>query len=192
MEYRMNYFYALGLLCMGAGFLFFHASYRQTRQHQHQFAASTVLKKNYMQPKLRGGASKQVWVTPESQPFDQDHVASSTKHLVIVAGHSVIVSGNLEEAGLDESVWWLLDYQRNHGMPEAILGHIRAGINEANQDPEALLVFSGGQTRPLTGPLSEGSSYFGVSDAMKLWPAGSTVRARTVAEEFATDSFENL
>jgi hypothetical protein len=138
--------------------------------------------------RLRG----RVWVTLDAQPFDQDHVASSAKHLVIVAGHSVIVSGNLEDAGTDESVWWLLDYQQGRGMPQAILGHIQAGIQEASQDPEALLVFSGGQTRPLTGPLSEGSSYFEVADAMKLWPVGSTVRARTVAEEFATDSFENL
>lgn len=139
-------------------------------------------------PRLRG----RVWVTLDAQPFDQDHVATNAKHLVIVAGHSVVVSGNLEDAGTDESVWWLLDYQRGRGMPQAIVGHILAGINEASRDPESLLVFSGGQTRPLTGPLSEGTSYFAVADALKLWPKGSTVRARTVAEEFATDSFENL
>ena len=58
-------------------------------------------------PRLRG----RVWVTLDAQPFDQDQVASNAKHLVIVAGHSVVVSGNLEDAGTDESVWWLLDYQ---------------------------------------------------------------------------------
>ncbi len=53
-------------------------------------------------------------------------------------------------------------------------------------------MFSGGETRAVTGPVTEGASYFHVADAMKMWPAGGTVRARTVTEEFATDSFENL
>jgi hypothetical protein len=102
------------------------------------------------------------------------------------AGHSVAPAKSASHQR------WLLDYQRGRGMPQAILGHILAGIQEAAQDPEALLVFSGGETRPVTGPLSEGTSYFEVADAMKLWPPGASVRARTVAEEFATDSFENL
>jgi hypothetical protein len=112
--------------------------------------------------------------------------------LIIVAGHSVTISGHLEDAGEDESDWFLLDYQKGQGLPEAIKGHIQAGIDEANRDPESLLVFSGGETRAITGPLTEGSSYFQVADAMNLWPVGGTVRARTVTEEFATDSFENL
>lgn len=87
---------------------------------------------------------------------------------------------------------FLLDYQQGQGLPEAIKAHIQAGIDAANKDPDSLLVFSGGETRAVTGPLTEGASYFHVADAMKLWPAGSTVRARTVTEEFATDSFENF
>jgi hypothetical protein len=132
----------------------------------------------------------------------------------MVAGHSVTISGHLEDAGLDETDWYLLDYQRGHGLPQAIVAHITAGIQQARQDPDALLIFSGGETRPITGPLAEGSSYFHVADAMNLWniaestgsEAGgaaaaaaivskastNTVRARTVTEEFATDSFENL
>mmetsp|Transcript_16226 Transcript_16226/g.23867 ORF Transcript_16226/g.23867 Transcript_16226/m.23867 type:complete len:330 (+) Transcript_16226:94-1083(+) len=140
-------------------------------------------------PRLRGS---RVWVKNDAQRFNENNVASSAKNLVMVAGHSVIVSGDVEDAGLDESVWWLFDYQKGQGMPEAIVGHIRAGIEASHNDPESLLIFSGGQTRSATGPLSEGSSYFEVSDAMELWPKGSTVRARTVAEEYATDSFENL
>jgi hypothetical protein len=173
-ERLKNLFYSVSLVTMFGGLLLFRASR----------TPPTTLSTN-----LRRGRA---WVTIEAQPFDQDHVASSAKNLVIVAGHSVLVAGNLEDADKDEGVWWLLDYQRGRGMPQAIVGHIRAGIHQAHQDPEALLVFSGGQTRPLTGPLSEGTSYFEVADAMKLWPVGSTVRARTVAEEFATDSFENL
>lgn len=87
---------------------------------------------------------------------------------------------------------FLLDYQKGQGLPEAIKGHIQAGIDEANRDPDSLLVFSGGETRAVTGPSTEGASYFHVADAMNMWPPGGTVRARTVTEEFATDSFENL
>lgn len=53
-------------------------------------------------------------------------------------------------------------------------------------------MFSGGETRAGTGPETEGASYYRVADAMKLWPSESTVRARSLTEEFATDSFENL
>ena len=111
------------------------------------------------------------------------------------------MSGHLEDADKDESDWFLLDYQKHRGLPQAIVKHIEKGIELAAQDASALLVFSGGETRGQTGPETEGSSYFRVSDAMNLWPPQSsadattpsnTVRARTVTEEFATDSFENL
>lgn len=148
--------------------------------------------------------------------------AKKAQHLILVAGHSVTVSGHLEDAGVDESDWYvlarnglvcigstsfvlsfviimhasifryLLGYQKGKGLPQAIAGHIRAGIILANRDPDSLLVFSGGETRAVTGPLTEGGSYFHVADAMNLWPLESTVRSRTVTEEFATDSFENL
>jgi len=110
----------------------------------------------------------------------------------MVAGHSVTISGNLEDAGTDEEVWFLLDYQKGKGLPQAIVSHIQAGIQAAHEDTESLLIFSGGETRAVTGPLTEASSYFRVADAMELWPEQSTVRARTITEEFATDSFENL
>lgn len=123
-------------------------------------------------------------------PFDNDGVAQRARNLVIVAGHSVTISGHLLDADHDEEDWYLLDYQRGHGLPEAVVAHIVSGIHETAKDPEALLVFSGGATRPTTGPDTEGASYFRVADAMGLWD--STVRARTTSEDFAKDSFENL
>jgi len=112
------------------------------------------------------------------------------RNLIVVAGHSVTVSGHLEDADNDERDWFLLDYQKNRGLPNAIVLHIKAGIKAAAEDPAALLVFSGGETRAATGPETEGASYFRVADAMSLWE--SNTRARTTSEEFATDSFENL
>lgn len=117
-------------------------------------------------------------------------VAKKATHLVLVAGHSVLISGHLEDADRDEKDWYLLPYQQHRGLPEAIVGHIQAGIDTAQNDPDSLLIFSGGETRPSTGPETEGASYFRVADAMKLWR--SNVRARTTTEEFATDSFQNL
>lgn len=84
--------------------------------------------------------------------------------------------------------------QKGQGLPQAIQAHIVAGIEEARKDPKALLIFSGGETRAVSGPQTEAQAYYHVADAMKLWPSDndSSVRARTTTEEFATDSFENL
>ena len=143
-----------------------------------------------------------IWVKPDEQKFDDKHTLKNAQHLIIVAGHSVIISGHIEDADINEKDWYLLDYQKGRGLPQAIVGHIREGIrlaSEPTSDTDAeqsLLVFSGGETRPTTGPINEGSSYFHVADAMNLWDGhstmSSTVRSRTVAEEFATDSFQNL
>jgi len=134
----------------------------------------------------------------------QNHngVAQRAKHLIIVAGHSVTTSGHLEDADQDERDWFLLDYQKHRGLPAAIVAHITAGLHAAHADPDSLLIFSGGETRATTGPETEGASYYRVVDAMNLWPSSlssvsdesssSNVRARTITEEFATDSFENL
>jgi len=80
------------------------------------------------------------------------------------------------------------------GLPQAIHAHIAAGIDETRKDSKSLLVFSGGETRAVSGPQTEAQAYYHVADAMNLWQAddGSSVRARTTTEEFATDSFENL
>lgn len=156
-------------------------------------------------------------------------IATHASHLIIVAGHSVLISGAVENAAFDDSVWFLYDYQRHKGLPQAIVLHIQKGIQLALQDKNSLLMFSGGETRALTGPVTEGGSYFRVADALELWDgrdifttgndddkksgdgsiensnieknpnqqhphpqSQSTVRARTITEEYATDSFENL
>jgi len=159
---------------------------------------------------LRGGSNSKkrnlVWVHSDSQAFNDRSLASQATHLIIVAGHSVLISGDVENAAHDDSVWWLYDYQRNRGLPQAIVSHIQAGIKLALKDEKSLLVFSGGETRSQTGPETEGGSYFRVADALHLWHGrdvfsdgettaineASTVRARTTTEEYATDSFENL
>ncbi len=161
----------------------------------------TTFTKSFSSPRSGGGASdNDIWVKTNAQNFNENEIIKKVDpdHLIMVAGHSVIIGGHLQDAGIDEKDWYLLSYQKGHGLPQAILAHIREGIRLAAADERSLLVFSGGETRPSTGPVSEGSSYFHVADAMHLWNESnsggnvSTVRARTVAEEFATDSFQNL
>jgi hypothetical protein len=148
---------------------------------------------------------------------NKNSVASRATRLIIVAGHSVLVSGNVQNAAFDDSVWFLYGYQRGRGLPHAIVSHIRAGICLALDDPRGLLVFSGGKTRARTGPETKGGSYFRVADALDLWDgrdvfasdgndagvaaaaascraavANSTIRARAVSKEYATNSLENL
>jgi hypothetical protein len=115
--------------------------------------------------------------------------ARSLRHLIIVPGHAISMccTSNL----FSDAAWWLLDYQRGHNTPSAIMQHIEAGVKIASSDPFALLVFSGGATREPVGPRTEGSSYFYVADGLGWWGHGA-VRRRAVLEEYARDSFENL
>lgn len=55
----------------------------------------------------------------------------------------------------------------------------------------SLLPVTGGKTRVLAGPKSEGESYFFVADHYDWW-GKPDLRARASTEDFARDSFENL
>ena len=139
---------------------------------------------------IHGGAEAR----SETEVFDYEGKASNAADLVIVTGHAVLnFRSSLNRAGFDDGCWHLLPYQIQRGMPQAIEAHIRAGVAEATANPDALLVFSGGETRRDVGPVSEGASYFAVSDALSLWgPSSNSVRSRTVTEEYARDSYENV
>ncbi|GFR46772.1 hypothetical protein Agub_g8400 [Astrephomene gubernaculifera] len=116
--------------------------------------------------------------------------AATLKNLVLVAGHAVYTGVDYSEAS-KESSWFLEEYQKVPGEAQSFLDHIRLGIEEAALDPEALLLFSGGQTRRAAGPRSEGLSYWVVAEAAD-WFGHPEVRNRTFTEEHARDSFENL
>jgi hypothetical protein len=53
-----------------------------------------------------------------------------------------------------------LPYQENQGFPEIITSHIQKGIELVSEDKNAVLIFSGGQSRKDVGPTSEGASYY--------------------------------
>lgn len=123
---------------------------------------------------------------------DDEFTATSTgiwpklTHLIIVPGHAVHTCKNIKELR-KEACWYLLDYQK--GQTDVFLAHIERGIELAKHDSDALLMFSGGQTRGAVGPVSEASSYF---NAGMLIGMDLDVIKRVVLEEYAKDSFENL
>lgn len=233
-QWSIIYIFQVSLLIILLyGFFFFHKTHWErieNRKHQQlQLLRGSISSSNnnviiYNDNMLTKTIHKQ-WITNTSIPFNYNHIITNNNimnHLIIVAGHSVTISGHLEDADIDENDWMLLDYQKHVGLPNVIILHIKAGIQTAAHDPKSLLIFSGGQTRANTGPESEASSYYRVADAMQLWTlyhnkdnndtinnnnasdntneetnnitsiSSSSVRARTITEEYATDSYENL
>mmetsp|Transcript_2434 Transcript_2434/g.6123 ORF Transcript_2434/g.6123 Transcript_2434/m.6123 type:complete len:262 (-) Transcript_2434:245-1030(-) len=94
------------------------------------------------------------------------HPFPQLRNLVVVAGHSVFVGSNFADAMAPEN-WYLEPYQQVPGQVESFVQHIQLGVQAAAEDPTALLLFSGGQTRLVAGTRSEGASYWGVADALQ-------------------------
>lgn len=114
-----------------------------------------------------------------------------TKDLVLVTGHATFKAGVRDvapdvERGDD---WVLLPFQE--GEVPFYLEHIRRGVELTAANRSALLVFSGGRTRPEAGEWSEASTYRRIAEARNWWGA-ERVAQRTASEEYARDSFENL
>lgn len=109
-----------------------------------------------------------------------------TVNAVVVAGHAICTNPVQPMA---ESNWILLPFQRNEVA--CYIGHIEAGVRAAAADPNALLLFTGGYSRPEAGPRSEAQSYFWIADHFG-WFGHPEVRHRAITEEFARDSYENL
>jgi hypothetical protein len=113
-------------------------------------------------------------------------IQKTAQHAVIVAGHAILK--RFDDIESDAS-WMLLDFQK--GEPKHYIRHVQRGVELAAADPEALLIFSGGQSRAEAGPRSEAQSYFAIAD-MRGWWGVHDVARRAITEEFARDSFENL
>ena len=67
------------------------------------------------------------------------------------------------------------------GQAHSFIEHIQEGIGQAERDPTALLLFSGGQTRKAAGPRSEAEGYWLVAEAASWWGADH-VRERAFTE----------
>ncbi|KAL6962368.1 hypothetical protein U1Q18_037325 [Sarracenia purpurea var. burkii] len=121
----------------------------------------------------------------ETYPF------AKLRNLVMVAGHSIYTSNSCEKVDKEGS-WFLESYQKHPGQAATFLTHIEEGVEIASKDSEALLLFSGGETRKDAGPRSEAQSYWTVAEAKGWFGKQDNVRWRALTEEHARDSFENL
>lgn len=150
----------------------------------HQFRASQH---------LRGSDAEAAAAADDSRmaPFNASHLRDCD-HLVVVCGHAVTTAESLADVDASDAAWSLLPYQRGQDLPASFVAHVRAGVEVVQRDPDALLVFSGGQTRPTAGPRSEGGAYWAVAEHFAWWGSADDVRPRAVVEEYARDSFENL
>ena len=110
------------------------------------------------------------------------------KTLIIVAGHSVYVGKDFNDI-YDDKNWFLFPFQK--GEQRFYIEHIKAGFELTAKDENALLVFSGTQSRREAGPISEANGYWRVAESQN-WFGFPDVRNRCITEEFARDSFENL
>jgi len=114
---------------------------------------------------------------------------NNLENLFLVAGHAVYNAADYQHPFDDES-WFLQSFQK--GELPFYIEHIRRGVELANEDKKALLVFSGGQTRLEAGPKSEAQSYWMIANHHFRWWARTNVMLRSTTEEFARDSLENL
>ncbi|KAJ4756597.1 transmembrane protein [Rhynchospora pubera] len=112
-------------------------------------------------------------------------------NLVMVAGHSIYTSNKCGKFDGEDS-WFLEPYQKHPGQVATFLAHIKEGVEAASKDEEALLLFSGGETRKDAGPRSEAQSYWAVAESEGWYGKEESVRSRALTEEHARDSFENL
>lgn len=98
---------------------------------------------------------------PDKYPFPK------LQNLVMVAGHSIYTSSSCEKVD-QEGSWFLEPYQKNPGQAATFIAHIQGGVELAAKDKDAILLFSGGETRKDAGPRSEAQSYWAVAES-KGW-----------------------
>ncbi|KAI3513579.1 hypothetical protein L1887_20915 [Cichorium endivia] len=123
--------------------------------------------------------------------MDDAYPFPKLRNLVMVAGHSIYTSSSCEKIDQENS-WFLESYQKNPGQASTFVAHIQEGIESAARDDEALLLFSGGETRKDAGPRSEAQSYWIVAESKGWFGNQEKVRWKALTEEHARDSFENL
>ncbi|KAE8208685.1 hypothetical protein CF327_g7041 [Tilletia walkeri] len=102
-------------------------------------------------------------LSPESLRITAADPVAGTEdinHLVLVVGHAVWAGCDF--AGKESDTNWILESYQRGGSVRTYWKHIERGLEIANEDPTALLVFSGGQTRPQSLQ-TEAESYFSLA-----------------------------
>ncbi|CAD6885378.1 unnamed protein product [Tilletia laevis] len=124
-------------------------------------------------------------LSPESLRItaaDPINGTQDVNHLVLVVGHAVWAG--CEFSGKDSDANWILEQYQRGGSAKTYWKHIQRGLEIANEDPTALLVFSGGQTRPQSLQ-TEAESYFSlaVSSGEKLPTLPHVDQAKAISHD---------
>ncbi|ORX34380.1 hypothetical protein BD324DRAFT_583273 [Kockovaella imperatae] len=136
--------------------------------------------------------------------IDRDPKLGLLDHLILVPGHALWIGHDAVSVEDDED--WILEPIQKGGSVKTYIQHVREGVKQLKEDEKALLVFSGGATRPPPSPLlTESQTYLSLAQTLSLipstpFPPHSTasnhdplpLNARTTTEEYALDSYENL
>jgi len=122
-----------------------------------------------------------------SKHYRNSTITNIEDHLIIVAGHSI--SKTINEVPTDVNKWNIKSFQTEE--INTFISHIITGILVAKYNKNSTLIFSGGQTQNIAGPLTEGQSYWYIANAMN-WLNNDNIKERATTEEFAKDSYENL
>ena len=108
------------------------------------------------------------------------------RRLILVPGHAVWSgAGDPRE----DASWHLKPFQNRE--PRLFCEHVEAGVVRASADQRALLVISGGASEATAGEQTEAAGYLAIAEWFGWW-GHAEVRDRTVLEEYAMDSFENV
>ncbi|TYJ52694.1 hypothetical protein B9479_006700 [Cryptococcus floricola] len=133
--------------------------------------------------------------------IERDPRYAEIDRLIMVPGHAIWLGEDASTAGEDND--WILEPMQKGGSVKTYIKHIEKGVEELENDPNSLLVFSGGATRhPPSPPTPEALSYHRLASALSLLPSTPIADAhrssplptnlRTATEEYALDSYQNL
>ncbi|THH26675.1 hypothetical protein EUX98_g7517 [Antrodiella citrinella] len=120
----------------------------------------------------------------------RDDALKGLNHLIVVPGHGIWKGWSKDQA-LAEDKWILEQYQQGGGRVQAWVSHIETGAELARVDENALVVFSGGQTRQ-NSTTTEAESYLRLASQTGTFGAQPGLFRRATTEDHALDSFQNL
>ncbi|KAM9913018.1 hypothetical protein OXX69_002012 [Metschnikowia pulcherrima] len=111
--------------------------------------------------------------------------------LIILPCHSIWKPKSNQSRGETPDEWFLASFQRDGHDHLCFVDHIKKSFIALKQNPNAILVISGGQTKAEAGPISEAFSYCDLAKRL-IDECDGDLFERVFLEEYARDSFENV
>ncbi|PTU21545.1 hypothetical protein P175DRAFT_0476806 [Aspergillus ochraceoroseus IBT 24754] len=114
---------------------------------------------------------------------------SKCNHLIIVCCHAIYLGGPTN--GASEEEWLIEPFQK--GETPTFTNHVKAGLKVLAEDPQGLLVFSGGATKRPATELTEGESYLNLVESNAYYSYSARINpSQITVDPYATDSYQNV